>query len=122
MLAQLFAAAIARCPAAAVAVIKSARGALENATPTENAAPTMQGISICSSDEFIARQIESHREAIALYEDEVGSSDARLRVTAQRILPQLHRHLAMLESLQFADGHHRDADDRHRDAPFGHRS
>jgi putative membrane protein len=53
-----------------------------------------------SDDEFVAREIKSHREAIALYEDEASSSDAQLRAFAQQILPQLHQHLAMLESLK----------------------
>jgi hypothetical protein len=96
MLASLLAAAIARCPA------------------TEEAAE-------CYSDEFIAGQINSHLKAIALYENEASNADARRRATAQTILPQLHRHLAMLESLQSADGHHR-TEGRHRDVRVGRRS
>lgn len=49
---------------------------------------------------FIEREIKSHLEAIALYEDEASSSDAQLRAFAQRILPQLQRHLALLRSLK----------------------
>ena len=71
-----------------------------------------------SDHEFVAREINSHREAIALYEDEASSSDAQLRAFAQQILPQLHQHLAMLESLRLPP---RDPG-QHGDAPFGHRS
>jgi hypothetical protein len=49
---------------------------------------------------FIEREIKRHLEAIALYEDEASSSDAHLRDFAQRILPQLQRQLALLQSLK----------------------
>jgi hypothetical protein len=110
MLASLFAAAITLCSATAAAVAKSARGAGKNVPATDEA-------SDCSG-EIIAGQINSHLKAIALYENEACSADARRRATAQRILPQLQRHLAMLESLQSADGHD-PADGRHRDARAG---
>jgi putative membrane protein len=71
-----------------------------------------------SDHEFVVREIKSHREAIALYEDEASSSDAQLRAFAQQILPQLHQHLAMLESLKLPP---RDPG-RHRDGPPGRRS
>jgi predicted outer membrane protein len=48
----------------------------------------------------IEREIKSHLEAIALYEREAASSDAQIRAFAQRILPQLQRHLAVLRSLK----------------------
>lgn len=48
----------------------------------------------------IEREIKSHLEAIALYEHEAASSDAQIRAFAQRILPQLQRHLAVLRSLK----------------------
>jgi hypothetical protein len=50
--------------------------------------------------EFVARQIKSHREAIALYQRNAHAPDAQLRFFAQEILPQLQEHLAMLESLK----------------------
>jgi predicted outer membrane protein len=53
-----------------------------------------------AADRAIGREIERHVRAIALYEDESGSTDAQLREFAQRILPQLHRHLAMLRRLE----------------------
>jgi predicted outer membrane protein len=48
----------------------------------------------------IEREINTHLEAIALYEREAASSDAQIRAFAQRILPQLQRHLAVLRSLK----------------------
>jgi predicted outer membrane protein len=48
----------------------------------------------------IEGEIQSHLEAIALYELEAASSDAQVRAFAQRILPQLQRHLAALRSLK----------------------
>jgi rubrerythrin len=51
-------------------------------------------------DECIDQEIKKHRDAIALYEDEASSSDAQLSTFAQAILPQLRRHLAILESLK----------------------
>jgi hypothetical protein len=45
-------------------------------------------------------EIKRHLEAISLYEHEADSSDAQVRVLAERILPQLQRHLALLRSLQ----------------------
>jgi general stress protein 26 len=54
------------------------------------------------SDAFIERGIQSHLEAISLYEDEARSPDAKLRAFARRILPQLHRRLAVLRSLEAA--------------------
>jgi hypothetical protein len=114
MLASLLAAAVALCSATAAALAKSARRAGKDAPAADEA-------SECSRGEFIAGQINSHLKAIALYENEACSADARRRATAQRILPQLHRHLAMLESLQSADGHD-PADGRHRDARAGRRS
>ena len=53
-----------------------------------------------SEEELIAREIKTHREAIALYEDKASGSDAQMRVFAQKILPQLQQHLAMLEMLK----------------------
>ena len=128
MLAQFLTTAIARSLATALAVKKSARGAVKNAStgthvgaarrPPGDQLPAiacMKGVSICSSDEFIARRIKSHRNAIARYENaiaryeaEAGGCGAQQRATAQRILPQLRLHLAMLESLKSADGQHRD--------------
>ena len=58
-------------------------------------------------EELIAREIETHREAIALYEDKANGSDAQLRVFARHILPHLQQHLAMLESLQSENRHAR---------------
>jgi predicted outer membrane protein len=58
-------------------------------------------------EEVIAREIETHREAIALYEDKANGSDAQLRVFARHILPHLQQHLAMLESLQSENRHAR---------------
>ena len=57
-------------------------------------------------EELIAREIETHREAIALYEDKANGSDAQLRVFARHILPHLQQHLAMLESLQSENDRH----------------
>jgi general stress protein 26 len=54
------------------------------------------------TDAFIERGIQSHLEAISLYEDEAKSPDAQLRAFARRILPQLHRRLAVLRSLKAA--------------------
>ncbi len=48
----------------------------------------------------IEREINRHLEAIARYENEASSSDAQSRVFAQRILPQLQRHLELLRSLK----------------------
>ncbi len=53
----------------------------------------------------IEGEIKSHVEAIALYESEAGSSDVQLRTFAQRILPQLRRHLDLLRSLETGNGH-----------------
>ncbi len=53
----------------------------------------------------IEREIHSHLQAIAFYEDEASSSDAQLRAFAQRILPQLQRHLALLRSLKAGKNH-----------------
>jgi hypothetical protein len=53
-----------------------------------------------SEEELIAQEIKTHREAIALYEDEARGSDARLSVFARQILPQLQQHLAVLETLK----------------------
>jgi uncharacterized protein (DUF305 family) len=60
-----------------------------------------------SDKDFVARQIESHREAIALYEDKANGSDAQLRVFAQHILPYLQQHLNKLESLLSENRHAR---------------
>jgi hypothetical protein len=56
--------------------------------------------SMCYDAELIDREIKSHVEAIALYEDEATSSDIQLSTFAQRILPQLHRHLDRLRSMK----------------------
>ena len=58
-----------------------------------------------TEEELIAREIKSHREAIALYENKANGSDAQLRVFARQILPQLQQHLAMLESLKAEKPH-----------------
>jgi hypothetical protein len=60
-----------------------------------------------SEQELIAREIKSHHEAIALYESEANSPDEQVRAFAQLILPQLQKHLAMLELLNTEDGHAR---------------
>jgi hypothetical protein len=65
---------------------------------------------------MIEREIQSHLEAIALYEHESSSSDAQLRDFARRILPQLRRHLALLLTLK------RGIDLTRRDAPLDRRS
>ena len=57
--------------------------------------------------EIIARQIKTHREAIALYEGKASGPDPQLRIFARDILPHLHQHLAMLESLQSENRHAR---------------
>jgi predicted outer membrane protein len=58
-------------------------------------------------EELIAREIKTHREAIALYEDKANGSDAQLRAFARHILPHLQQHLALLESLQSENRHAR---------------
>jgi hypothetical protein len=58
-----------------------------------------------SEEELIAREIETHREAIALYEDKADGSDAQLSAFARQILPQLQQHLAMLEILKSEKSH-----------------
>jgi Domain of unknown function (DUF4142) len=50
--------------------------------------------------EFVARQIKSHREAIAVYQRNAEGPDGELRAFARDILPQLRDHLTMLESLK----------------------
>ena len=60
-----------------------------------------------SDKDFVARQIKSHREAIALYEDKANGTDAQLRVFAQHILPHLQQHLTKLESLLSENRHAR---------------
>jgi len=60
-----------------------------------------------SEEELIAQEIKTHREALALYEDEAKGSNARLSLFARQILPQLQQHLALLETLKsdFVRGH-----------------
>jgi hypothetical protein len=65
---------------------------------------------------MIECEIKSHLEAIALYERQSSGSDAQLRDFAQRILPQLRRHLALLLTLK------RGIDLSNRDAPQDRRS
>jgi predicted outer membrane protein len=60
-----------------------------------------------SDEELIAREINTHREAIALYEDQASGPDAQMRVLARQILPQLQQHLAMLETLKSERPHAR---------------
>jgi hypothetical protein len=60
-----------------------------------------------SDVDFVARQIKSHRESIALYEDKANGTDAQLRVFAQHILPHLQQHLTQLESLLSENRHAR---------------
>jgi predicted outer membrane protein len=75
------------------------------------AAKFLKGVKTPSAhgwdEELIAREIETHREAIALYEDKANGADAQLRVFARHILPHLQQHLAMLESLQSENRHAR---------------
>jgi hypothetical protein len=56
-------------------------------------------------EELIAREIRTHREAIALYQDKANGSDAQLCVFARHVLPHLQQHLAILESLQSENRH-----------------
>ncbi len=60
-----------------------------------------------SHDEVLAREIRTHRQAIALYESKANGADLQLRIFAQRILPQLQQHLAMLEALKSENLHAR---------------
>jgi predicted outer membrane protein len=57
--------------------------------------------------DLLARQIKTHREAIALYEGKASGPDPQLRIFARDILPHLQQHLAMLESLQSENRHAR---------------
>jgi hypothetical protein len=125
MLAQLFSTVFARSVVteargtpSSVAAKKSARRADQNAATAVETDPALartKGISMFSSDEFIAREIKRYRDAVALCEDEANSSDAQQRAFARQSLPQLQQQLAMLESLKTADDHH-------RDVPAGRRS
>jgi Domain of unknown function (DUF4142) len=76
-----------------------------------------------ADQEFIARQIRSHREAIALYQRNMKGPDAQLRVFARDILPQLQDHLTMLESLKSegSRGQAARGSGEHRDVPLGRR-
>jgi putative membrane protein len=54
-----------------------------------------------SDEEYITSQIKAHQDAIALFKDEAASgSDPDLRAFAQKTLPTLQHHLAVLEALQ----------------------
>jgi len=74
----------------------------ELAVPSRDASGSETGHADAA---VIEREIHSHLQAIALYEDEASSSDAQLRAFAQRILPQLQRHLALLRSLKAGKNH-----------------
>jgi uncharacterized protein (DUF305 family) len=81
-----------------------ARGASKRAVP--NDAKFFDDARYSDKD-FVARQIKSHREAIALYQDKANGGDAQLRVFAQHILPHLQQHLSKLESLLSENRHAR---------------
>jgi hypothetical protein len=91
------------CAVAAAAAASSETQADSGFVAASSASATKSASRACkraADAALIESEIKRHLEAIALYEQEASSSDVQVRAFAQRILPQLQRHLALLRSLK----------------------